>query len=68
MVNEILIPVYNHQKDFKKLSNIYNKLSESFSKISSQVRVCSISQHEYVFIHIIFIVDLVVFVVFTKCC
>lgn len=41
MIYDILSPIYNQQKDYKKLSDVHNKLSDSFAKISSQV------QHSY---------------------
>ncbi|XP_078495835.1 dedicator of cytokinesis protein 7 [Ciona intestinalis] len=36
MIYNILIPIYNHEKDYKKLSNIHEKLRDCFTKINSQ--------------------------------
>uniref|UniRef100_H2Y8Y1 DOCKER domain-containing protein n=1 Tax=Ciona savignyi TaxID=51511 RepID=H2Y8Y1_CIOSA len=36
MIYKILIPIYQHDKDYKKLSNIHEKLRDCFQKINSQ--------------------------------
>uniref|UniRef100_H2Y8Y6 DOCKER domain-containing protein n=1 Tax=Ciona savignyi TaxID=51511 RepID=H2Y8Y6_CIOSA len=37
MIYKILIPIYQHDKDYKKLSNIHEKLRDCFQKINSQL-------------------------------
>ncbi|XP_076814693.1 dedicator of cytokinesis protein 7-like isoform X2 [Clavelina lepadiformis] len=36
MIYKVLVPIYHHNRDYKKLANIHGKLQECFTKISSQ--------------------------------
>jgi len=45
MIYQILIPIYENSKDYKKLSQLHGKLKECFAKISSQVgRQCKLTR------------------------
>lgn len=38
-VYKVLIPIYEHNRDFKKLSSIHGKLQDAFQNIIKQVMV-----------------------------
>ena len=36
---KVLIPIHEHNRDFKKLAQLHGKLQESFSQVLKQVRL-----------------------------
>lgn len=39
-VYRVLIPIHEHNRDFKKLAHLHGKLQESFNQVIKQVRIC----------------------------
>lgn len=43
LVYKVLIPIYEHHRDCKKLASIHDKLHDAFTNIARQVSLISIA-------------------------